>query len=80
MTEDEAFENGPLSPSVMVGDGTMAYPLSPTDARFVKVADTAKETTLGKPRPMREEAVAAVPGSSGLLDAGRRPADGCVRE
>lgn len=78
--EDVAFASGPLSPGVLAGDGTAAYPLNPPEAEFVKVAGTVKDTALRKPRPLLDEAVIGVPGISGLLDAWARPADGCVRE
>lgn len=80
MMEDVAFENRPLSPGVLVGDGTIAYPLNPTEVDVAKLADTVSETTLGKPGRWFKEAVAPLPGISGLLDAWGRPADGCVRE
>ena len=53
-------------PGVLVGDGTMPYPGNPRVLEAPEVAETVKETKLGKTRLLLGEA--AVPGTSGLLE------------
>ena len=53
-------------PGVLVGDGTMPYPGNSGVLEVPEVAETVKETKLGKIRRLLGEA--AVPSDSGLLE------------
>ena len=52
-------------PEVLIGEGTMPYPGNSSVLETPNVAETVKETTLGKMKLLLEEA--AVPGTSGML-------------
>ena len=68
MIEDVALEtNISLSePAVLIGDGTMPYPGNSRVLDAPEVAETVKETEVGKTKPLLGDA--AVPAVSGLLD------------
>lgn len=68
MTEDVALEmiSSLGKPGALVGDGTMPYPGNSRVFEAPEVAETVKETKLGKTRVVLGEA--AVPGTSGLLE------------
>ena len=67
-------------PGVLVGDGTMPYPGNSRVLEAPEVAETVKETKLGKKRLLLGEA--AVPGTSGLLERAAEDIeiDGCDKE
>ena len=67
-------------PGVLVGDGTMPYPGNSRVLEAPEVAETVKETKLGKTRLLIGEA--AVPGTSDLLErvAEGIEIDGCDKE
>lgn len=73
MIEDVAFEriSSLGEPGVLVGDGTMPYPGNSRVLEVPDVAETVKETRLGKKRLLLGEA--AVLGTSGLLEMADRP-------
>lgn len=67
-------------PGVLVGDGTMPYPGNSRVLEAPEVAETVKETKLGKTRLLIGEA--AVPGTSDLLERAAEDIeiDGCDKE
>lgn len=78
--EYEAFKKALLVSEMPVGNGTTLYPGISRELEALNVADTVKDTAVGKPKPLLEENAVPTLEISGLLDGLGNPAEGCVGE
>ena len=70
VTEDVAFDNGPLSPGVLLGGGTIPYPGISNVPEPPKMAEIIMVTGLGKGRSRGEAEVTPIVGIPAMLEVG----------